>query len=189
MNATTSAPDTIDYAAKYRAEAEVAVTAWLAGRPVVAIESESSKIMSDVWADIYMACALNPDGTLDRRCVGNSEFGCDFRPTVDSSPEGKAAYAAALEAEAAAREASRNARAAEARKYAEECEARVPRKGRKVIVVRGRKVAKGTTGIVMWYGDSKFGYRVGIATSDSRDSRGFYADVVWTAASNVEVVG
>ena len=52
-------------------------------------------------------------------------------------------------------------------------------KGARVVVVRGRKVPRGTTGRVFWTGVSEWGERVGI-----KDDAGA---VHWTALSNVEV--
>lgn len=72
---------------------------------------------------------------------------------------------------------------------ANETNARTPEKGRTVEVVKGRKVAKGTTGEVIWYGKGrKFSpskwetapMRVGIKDADG--------EVHWTNADNVEVV-
>lgn len=60
-------------------------------------------------------------------------------------------------------------------------EATTPRKGKTVTVVRGRKVAKGTTGYVIWEGEDNYGKaRVGI-----KDEAG---EVHWTAASNCQVI-
>lgn len=53
------------------------------------------------------------------------------------------------------------------------------RKGCDVVVVRGRKVPRGTEGRVFWVGDSPYGVRVGINTPSG--------ETVWTAAGNVEV--
>jgi len=48
-----------------------------------------------------------------------------------------------------------------------------------VRVVRGRKVPRGTTGIVFWHQDGRFGERVGIRADDGATH--------WTAARNCEV--
>lgn len=69
-----------------------------------------------------------------------------------------------------------------------ERERREVKHDRWVRVVKGRKVPKGTEGRVIWLGNGNWGPRVGIATSEERDSSGRYKDVVWTAASNCEVV-
>lgn len=59
-------------------------------------------------------------------------------------------------------------------------EAATPSKGKTVEVFKGRNVPVGTTGFVIWYGEGKWGWRVGI-----KDAQG---EVWWTAASNVRVV-
>ena len=53
-------------------------------------------------------------------------------------------------------------------------------KGTRVVVVRGVKVPRGTTGEIFWTGVTKYGPRVGF-----KDSEG---TVHWTAASNVEAM-
>ena len=76
------------------------------------------------------------------------------------------------------------------RKEAEDAaaEALIPRVGRVVEVVKGRKVPKGTTGKVFWKGVDKFktnrwstAYRLGLTTETG--------ETVWVAESNVRVVG
>jgi transcription antitermination factor NusG len=52
-------------------------------------------------------------------------------------------------------------------------------KGTAVVVVKGRKVAKGTKGIVRWIGSNHFGTSVGLAVEGSDK-------LVFTAISNVE---
>lgn len=53
-------------------------------------------------------------------------------------------------------------------------------KGQTVTVVKGRKVAKGTTGVVFWIGEDSWGKgRIGF-----KDESG---ETFWTATSNVEV--
>jgi hypothetical protein len=66
-----------------------------------------------------------------------------------------------------------------------EYDATVPSKGDTARVVKGRKVAIGTTGEIIWTGERSYSYgpatlRVGIKDADG--------NVHWTAASNVEVV-
>lgn len=54
-------------------------------------------------------------------------------------------------------------------------------KGARVVVVKGRKVAQGTTGTVTWIGEDAYGKaRVGFRTDAG--------EVVFTAASNLEAV-
>ena len=58
------------------------------------------------------------------------------------------------------------------------------KKGSKVKVVRGRKVPVGTTGYVIWSGQTQYGERLGI----KRDPENQDEEPSWTAASNVEVI-
>jgi len=61
--------------------------------------------------------------------------------------------------------------------------------GRKVRVVKGRKVPKGTEGILFWMDATPQHYtKIGIATSEEKDGNGQYTDVVWSYLKNVEVV-
>jgi hypothetical protein len=52
-------------------------------------------------------------------------------------------------------------------------------KGQTLVVVKGRKVAHGTTGICFYSGEGKFGWRVGFETAAG--------ETVWTDVKNVEV--
>lgn len=54
------------------------------------------------------------------------------------------------------------------------------RKGKSVVVMKGRKVPHGLRGIVFWEGEGEYGPRIGI-----KDAAG---EAHWTAASNVEVL-
>ena len=74
-----------------------------------------------------------------------------------------------------------------AQKAREEAEARIPQRGRNVVVVKGRKVPKGTRGNVFWRGVDKYKstqygtyYRIGI-----KDESG---NTHWISEDNVEVV-
>lgn len=61
-------------------------------------------------------------------------------------------------------------------------DAATPRKGKRVRVVRGRKVPRGTEGVVIWLGVDDWGKaRLGLKDADG--------NAHWTAASNVEVIG
>lgn len=68
---------------------------------------------------------------------------------------------------------------AEAKAAREAQEALEVRKGKRVVVTAGRKVPKGTEGVVFWIGSGQWGTRVGFNTDDG--------ETVWTALSNVEV--
>lgn len=63
--------------------------------------------------------------------------------------------------------------------------------GKKVIVVRGRKVKKGTVGKVFWIGStnySKYGDPWGIYTSFRVGIRDDCGNVYWTSINNIELV-
>jgi hypothetical protein len=77
-------------------------------------------------------------------------------------------------------EAFNQAREEKARQAHLDAMARMPGKGKTLKVVKGRKVAIGTTGVCIWSGNGAYGKRVGI-----KDNSGL---VHWTAMSNVEVV-
>lgn len=109
---------------------------------------------------------------------------------ADATPEVRAAYQAWLDK-----------RAAEAKAEAAIVEAKTPGMGKRVKVVRGRKVPIGTVGIIFWMKEATYsprfrnGYRrgpdtvkIGIALSEQKDTRGRYMDVAWTYLANVEVV-
>jgi hypothetical protein len=53
-------------------------------------------------------------------------------------------------------------------------------KGKAVEVVKGRKVAIGTKGIVRWFGSTRFGYRVGLAVEGQ-------TELVYTSLDNVRL--
>jgi len=153
------------------------VESWI-GR-VCRLSQKNERIMSDVWATCFYAHVLTADGKVRIVGYGNDEFG-GGRATVDADETVMAAY---LEAE---RQAEQERRRAEeiaveaARREREREEAAAPRRGRTVRVVRGRKVPLGTTGTVGWYGETRYGIRVGIDTDKG--------ERVWTDANNVEVV-
>lgn len=60
-------------------------------------------------------------------------------------------------------------------------------RGNQAVVARGRKIPKGTKGVVAVVMDSAFGPRVGISTSWVKEGNR-YKDVVWTALSNVDAI-
>jgi len=124
--------------------------------------------------------------------VWNPEKGCpeqiEFATTrgwtypnsawVDATPEVLAAYSAWGER---VRKAAEERRKAEALAK-EVAAAKEPRKGRRVKVVKGRKVPLGFEGIVIWEGVDNWGKaRIGIKNEMS-------GKVEFTAASNAEVV-
>lgn len=138
----------------------------LTGR-VVAVESYYYDGLTDFWAMVW-----NPE-------TGEVVSGpaCSCNTQVDAPAWVVAFYAIAKESarrERAARDAAAKA-AAEA-----EAEACRPSYGKTVVVVRGRKIKKGTEATVFWLGETRWGWRVGLEMADgSRD---------FTDAGNVEVV-
>lgn len=60
--------------------------------------------------------------------------------------------------------------------------------GDSVRVVAGRKVPKGTTGVIFWQGENQWGKSVGIRTSDRKDTRGRWADVHFVKPSYLELL-
>lgn len=61
-------------------------------------------------------------------------------------------------------------------------------KGRTYRVVRGRKYPHGLMGVLVWHGENRFGPTAMVATSDRKDARGRYADVIFISPNNLEVV-
>ncbi len=98
----------------------------------------------------------------------------------DATPEVKAEWEAYKAEQEKIRQQKEREYAEADRKYRAEQEAKTPTRGKTVKVVKGRKVAKGLEGRVFWYGQTQFGYRVGIELADGKK--------VFTATSNVEVV-
>ncbi len=138
------------------------------------------RIMSDVWDDVSYALVWDAEAGCPKAiCLGVSydrREGESTIVTIDATPEVLAAYEAWKVAEKARKDAEEAARW-EAIRMAE---AKQPRKGRIIKVVKGRKVPKGTTGVCIWIGQGDWGTRVGLKTEDGT--------VYWTAASNVEAV-
>lgn len=143
------------------------------------------RVTSDEYADVFYVLVWNEKKSEPERIRLGTNYHRSVLPAdavVDAPADIMEAWADySAEQERLRKEAE--AKAAEARRIAALKE---PRKGRKVTVVRGRKVAKGTTGFVFWDGPGRYGWRVGIATSMRRDDEGNFADVVWTAASNCD---
>lgn len=134
---------------------------------VVAVEHYYYDGLTDFWVMVW-----NPE-TL------TVETGppCAYGTAVDAPAWVVAFYtiAKAIERDqAAARKA-----AAEAARRAEN-EARRPGRGKLVEVVRGRKVQKGLVATVFWYGETRWGWSVGLELASG--------ERVFTSAGNVEVV-
>lgn len=142
----------------------------------------SVRIMSDVWAPIVYATVWDEERqetteyTLE---LHDSCGGVYASAEVDATPEVLVKY----EAYKARKELDRqeSARLKEIERF--EIEHNKVERGKRMMVTRGRKVAKGTTGKVFWLGVDHWGNtKAGLALSDERDSRGRYSDVVWVNA-------
>lgn len=150
----------------------------------------SVRIMSDVWTDIHGVVVWDEsEGKPLRIQTSSGEFGASATYTLDATPEIVAKYEAwkaADEAEKEERRLHREAAEAAFRQKQAEADARKdliesPTKGDTVVVVRGRKVPKGTVGVVRWEGGNDYGPRIGIAVEGEEK-------LVYTSPSNVEVV-
>ena len=147
------------------------------------------QVMSDIWED--HPTVLVWDGAKPREFSINYHRGGEFGladlewnghyygdAEVDATPETLAAYAAWTKAR---EDAEREQRRAAAQERAER-EAREPKAGRWVKVVRGRKVPQGIQGLCFWKGCTRYGERVGVQVGDEQN------EVIWTASSNVEAM-
>ena len=102
-------------------------------------------------------------------------------PTViDGTEEMLAAYEATKAAARATAQASAARRGIADAYFDAIREAATPRKGKTVLVVKGRKVPKGTVGVVKVAMDGQWGRRVLMTLADGTE--------VWTAETNVEVI-
>lgn len=113
--------------------------------------------------------------------IGYEHVGLGWTPlgaVVNGSEAEVAAYAAYKAAKDEAWYGEQKARRAA---IASEEEARAVSKGKLVIVARGRKVAKGTVGVVAWIGDSDWGTRVGLAIPG-------VDGLTYTAIGNLDVI-
>lgn len=155
------------------------------------------------YHDSYFHALIWDDEKAEPRWVeyGGTHCAGWSHPPVDATLERRAAYAA-YQAHQQAVHTQRKA----------ECDANTPTKGKRVRVVRGRKIARGTEGEVFWFGKAiefgrcpRGGYKE--AARDAREMRnallpprdgikeghrvGLLLDdgsKVFTAATNVDVV-
>lgn len=145
--------------------------------------SNVERIMSDVWDSVgYVDCWNEAEQRVETICIGCGDLSQQIvEVEVDATPE--------IVAKAAAWKAEQKRQADErARAYKAEQEARTFRSGKRCKVVRGRKVPLGTEGVIFWMGHDNYGKRkLGIATTERKEN-GRYADVVWTAESNCELL-
>ncbi len=156
---------------------------------VVVMYSQTERIMSDVWEDVTYARVFNPETNKFQRVFlwmtgqpnNNPRICCE----IDASPEIQDFYRASEEGARAGANLDRLMRAYDSREVEKASRRRSPCiNGRKVKVVKGRKVPIGTEGTCFWIGVDGYGKtKLGIATSD-RKVANKYVDVQWTASSN-----
>jgi hypothetical protein len=142
------------------------------GRVVAMFVKYGVQVMSDVWEDQQWATVVSRHGAFVDVYAGYVE-GAD---TVDAPPE----MIAAWETEKLRRKTEAEERERQRIIARAEAEAKIPRKGRTVRVVRGRKVPIGTVGMCFWVGNSGYGESVGFTTAAGAKH--------FTAAKNVEAV-
>lgn len=136
--------------------------------------SKEERIMSDVWDYVNYAVAMTPDGQFETVRMVN--FDVESSVEVDANEAVLAlhrAHCQAVQMEGAKAAAKREAEIAAER-------AKEPAKGKTIVVVRGRKVPKGTKGVCFWMGSSYYGTRLGLKTDSG--------ETVWVDARNCEAV-
>jgi len=142
------------------------------------------RVMSDIYSYQTRCLVWDPEKGCPEEVVVWTDFdlydGPYGEPVVDATPEVMTAYRAFLDKQEALAKAAEEAGAREKALR----EWNPPKIGRRMRVVRGRKVPKGTEGTVFWVRDG----RCGLARSDARDERGRFVDVAWVDAEYVENV-
>lgn len=144
---------------------------------------KDTRVMSDIYSIERYAEVWNPDENRTETVHVGGAFECNTRSgdvTVDIAGEHLAAYEAEVERQA---ELQRQFDAEKARKRALRRH-NSPERGKTMRVIRGRKVPKGTEGIVFWIGNG----RAGLALDDEKDDRGFHKNVAWVNAEYLENV-
>ena len=124
------------------------------------VELKSSNMYHDSY---YSAVVFDKEtGKCESIEYGSTAFPDNNSAKVDADAETMAAYKKHLQDAVDAKEAATLG------------------VGKTIEVVRGRKVAKGTTGKVFWHGVTKFGWSVGFITD--------MGDKLFTAETNVQVI-
>lgn len=150
---------------------------------VVAEYHREGKVMSDVYDTFTYAVIARDDGSFETLNCGPIGFNWpqdmpwpNLGVTVDAPEVLKVLYEAHQEVkrQESAEEESKRRQAYLAEK------AKEPAKGKRVKVVRGRKVPIGTEGDCFWLGESRYGHRLGLKTSAG--------ETVWVDAKNCEAV-
>ena len=146
---------------------------------VVRVYNRDVQVMSDIWETWRYATVIERDGSYTDVFVTSHYDEVLATATVDVPDAEIAKYYAHMkkQREKEQREKTRrlwmDAQNAARFRILEQWG-----KGDRLVVVKGRKVPKGTEGICIWTGSSQWGERCGI-----RDDEG---TVHWTASSNVE---
>lgn len=145
---------------------------------VLRVFQEDYRAMSDVYTVATFASVWDDVLNKPKVILVNANFELDTndgRAEVDATAETLEkfeAYTARLERQAQAlRDAARLAR--------EEEERNRPVVGKRMIVVKGRKVPQGTQGVVFYVRDG----RVGLDVTGKKDVRGFVVDPAWVNAA------
>ncbi len=130
---------------------------------------QSSSIMDSYYTDYGMIVYNMEKGSFDTIWYGSDRNDNMPHATVDASPEMFAKWEALQTAQREAR-------------YAREELTRVmtPERGKRLEVIRGRKVPHGTIGDCFWIGNNGYGVSVGI-----KDNAG---KVYFTSIDNVQVI-
>jgi len=148
------------------------------------VYKKCEQVMSDIfemwtWADCWDEAQQKIVSVMLASDYGTRK---PYTATVDATPETVAKAAAWKDKEFRKAEQRRAECAAEK-------EARTFRSGKRVQVVSGRKIPVGTEGVIFWMGrDNWHKLKLGIATTDRKEN-GRYADVLWVAQSNCELIG
>ena len=144
------------------------------------------RVMSDIYADAFLAAIVADDGSETVVEYGTN-FELDMRNTsaeIDITPELQIKHEAWKAEQKRIRDEAEAARWKAAREAAEEAERNRPVRGKRMRVVRGRKVPKGTEGVVFWVRDG----RVGLDVTGKKDSTGRVLDPAWVDASYLKAV-
>lgn len=143
---------------------------------VVAVESCIERVMSDIYAEVGYAVVINDDGSFTRIGLGarfESGLWTHDTASVDADAPACQAYSEFLEGKRAARELARSEDHAMHR-------VKTIKIGSQIIVARGRKVLKGTVGVVLFLTNGSYGTRVGFTPEGQTGT-------LWTALSNIDV--
>ena len=142
------------------------------------------RVQSDIYANVSYCRVWNPKTKeVDQVCLGHHfELGVRFgTATIDCDP----VIMADIKAKQEAAEKARDIAAEKAREDLWESDAKESlmdiHVGCQLVVVKGRKVPKGTTGVCIFHKAGNYGMRVGIKNSSQEEP-------FWTSADNCEVV-